>query len=68
MWEAELYRIKGRALSMQRFSKAEIESYYLKAIQIAPQQEAKSLELRAAISLFTLWQDTENENQARETL
>jgi hypothetical protein len=34
----------------------EVEGYFLKAINIAHQQQAKSLELRATVSLARLWQ------------
>jgi hypothetical protein len=34
----------------------EAEGYFLKAIDIARQQQAKSLELRATMSLARLWQ------------
>lgn len=34
----------------------EAEAYFLKAIEIARQQQARSLELRATISLSRLWQ------------
>ena len=37
-------------------SQAEVEEYFLKAIVIARKQQAKSLELRATMSLARLWQ------------
>src|SRR5262249_49418394 len=36
-------------------TQAEAETYFLKAIDIARQQQAKSLELRAVMSLSRLW-------------
>jgi predicted ATPase len=67
--EAELYRVKGELL-IQAEAKAEeeIENYYLKAIEVACQQEAKSLELRAVMSLSRLWQKQGKKNEARQML
>jgi predicted ATPase len=55
--EAELYRLKGELLLQQDVSdKQEAESCLRQALDIARQQQAKSLELRAAMSLAHLWQ------------
>ncbi|HXF64684.1 MAG TPA: AAA family ATPase [Caldilineaceae bacterium] len=54
--EAEIWRLRGEVCAMQGESAEIIEGYYLRAIAIAQQQEAKSLELRAAVSLARLWQ------------
>jgi DNA-binding winged helix-turn-helix (wHTH) protein/tetratricopeptide (TPR) repeat protein len=53
-YDAELWRLKGELLKMQDKS-AEAECYFQKAIEIARQQAAKSLELRASTSLARLW-------------
>ena len=56
MFEAELHRIIGDVLlSVQRQGEAEVE--FTRAIAIARQQQAKSWELRAAMSLARLWRD-----------
>jgi predicted ATPase len=56
-WEAELHRLKGELLLARSAEKhAEAETCFRQALEIARQQQAKSLELRAAISLSRLWQ------------
>jgi predicted ATPase len=62
-WEAEMYRLKGE-LSLQ--AKAEI--WFWKAIEVARQQSAKSLELRAIVSLARLWQGQGKITEARQLL
>jgi predicted ATPase len=47
---------------------AEAEACFLKAIEIAQRQQAKSLELRAATSLARLWQQQGKDAEARELL
>jgi predicted ATPase len=67
MFEAELHRIVGDALlSMQRKGEAEVE--FTRALAIARQQQAKSWELRAAMSLARLWRDQGKVSEARELL
>ena len=46
----------------------EAEGYFLKAIEIALQQQAKSLELRAATNLARLWQQQGKQNEAHALL
>ena len=48
--------------------KKEAEEYFLKAIEIARRQQAKSLELRAVISLSRLWQKQGKRKEAHEML
>jgi predicted ATPase len=56
-YEAELYRLRGDALVKERVvSLSEAESCFHRAIEIARQQQAKSFELRAVVSLARLWQ------------
>jgi predicted ATPase len=72
-WEAELYRLKGQ-LTLQpqgnsHESKVEkAQECFLKAIEIARKQQAKSLELRAAMSLARLWQQQGNQKEAHDLL
>jgi predicted ATPase len=46
----------------------EVEGYFLKAIDIARKQEAKSLELRATMSLARLWQSQGKHAEAHQML
>jgi len=55
-YEAELYRLKGELLLQQDDpDEPEAESCLRQAVDVARQQQAKSLELRAAVSLSRLW-------------
>jgi predicted ATPase len=55
--EAELYRLKGELLlGVSADNSAEAETCFHQALEIARRQQAKSLELRAAMSLGRLWQ------------
>jgi predicted ATPase len=49
-------------------AEAEAEACFLKAIEIAQRQQAKSLELRATISLARLWQQQGKQHVARSML
>jgi predicted ATPase len=46
----------------------EAEACFLKAVEIARKQQAKSLELRATVSLARLWQQQGKHHEARDTL
>ena len=48
--------------------KEDAEPHFLKALEIARHQEAKSLELRAATSLARLWQQQGKTTEARDLL
>jgi predicted ATPase len=80
VYEAELYRLKGE-LSLQsrqvktsqdkstvRSPESEAEECFLQAIEIAQRQQAKSLELRAVMSLSRLWQQQGKKEEARQML
>jgi DNA-binding SARP family transcriptional activator len=54
--EAEIYRYQGELRLMQGAPTPEVEALLLRGLAVARQQEAKSLELRAALSLARLWQ------------
>jgi predicted ATPase len=59
-WEAELLRLKGMLLAHLAPRVAgppEVEACYREAMAVARRQQARSLELRAAISLARLWRD-----------
>jgi predicted ATPase len=56
-WEAEIHRLRGVLLLRQTGTQqAEAEACFQRALNVARRQEAKSLELRAAMSLTRLWQ------------
>ena len=57
VYEAEVYRLKGELLLQQSAAQQrEAEECFQQALDIARGQQAKSLELRAAMSLARLWQ------------
>jgi predicted ATPase len=69
--EAELYRLKGELLLAQtgkRCKVREAEECFRQALDIARQQQAKSLELRAAMSLSRLWQQQGRRVEASQIL
>jgi predicted ATPase len=67
-FEAELHRLKGELLWMQGADEQEVEAQFLCALTIAQQQEAKSLELRTAMSLARLWQQQGKCQRAHDLL
>ena len=68
-WEADLHRIAGEvALKSPEPDAAKAGAYFERALAVARQQQAKSLELRAAMSLARLWRDQGKRQQARELL
>jgi DNA-binding SARP family transcriptional activator/predicted ATPase len=54
-WNAELHRLRGELLLMHGADASDVEAAMLRAIEIARAQQARSLELRATISLVRLW-------------
>src|SRR5215471_4000551 len=72
-YESELHRLKGELILKTNdgeFSSlsAQAEAAFQSAIQVSRRQTAKSLELRAALSLARLWQRQGEPVQAREML
>jgi class 3 adenylate cyclase/predicted ATPase len=68
-WEAELQRQRALILLALDPSRAgEAEVYLQKSIEVAREQSARSLELRAATSLAELWQTQERREEARALL
>jgi predicted ATPase len=67
-FEAELYRLKARALLMRGASDAEAEALLQQALQTARSQQARSLELRATTDLTRLWSNQGKRVEARELL
>ncbi|MCV7120541.1 AAA family ATPase [Mycobacterium nebraskense] len=69
LYEAEAYRIRGELLLKQHVpDTAEAEQCFERGLQVARQQQAKSWELRAAMSLSRLWQQQGRRDDARELL
>jgi predicted ATPase len=67
--EAEVHRIAGEtALISPARDAARAEAYFEQALAVARQQQAKSWELRAAMSMARLWRDQGKRLQARELL
>jgi predicted ATPase len=56
-WEAEVYRLQGvLLLQRSRADAGQAEACFQQALDVARRQQAKALELRAALSLARLWQ------------
>lgn len=66
--EAELYELKGKLLWHAGNRPADAEACLHHALTIARRQQAKSLELRAAMSLCRLWQRQGRCEDARQLL
>src|SRR4029434_7802994 len=67
-WTAELYRLQGELLTLASEYYAEAEDCFPQALEVARRQQAKSWELRAAMSLARLWQRQGKRAAARELL
>jgi predicted ATPase len=68
-FEAEVNRIAGEiALKSPEHDAAKAEENFERALAVARQQQTKSFELRAAMSLARLWRDQGKVQQARELL
>jgi predicted ATPase len=67
--EAEVHRMAGEiTLLAPEPDAAKAETYFDSTLAVARQQQAKSWELRAAMSLARLWRDQGKVQQARELL
>jgi predicted ATPase len=68
-WKAELYRLKGELLLRLPLPDIPQATACLhQALDMARSQQAKALELRAALSLSRLWQQQGQRDQARQLL
>ena len=68
-WEAEVCRLRGVLLLRQSGTQPEeAEAWLQRALDVARRQEAKSLELRAAMSLSRLWQQQGKQAEAHALL
>jgi class 3 adenylate cyclase/tetratricopeptide (TPR) repeat protein len=64
-WEAELFRLHGDFLLADKASEGTVVEQYQKALDIARRQDAKSLQLRALMSLVRLRNDADDRAQLR---
>jgi predicted ATPase len=68
-YEAEMYRLKGELLlALTAENHAEAVSCFHHALAVARRQQAKSLELRTAMSLARLWQQQGKRAEAHKLL
>ncbi|MDD2915531.1 MAG: BTAD domain-containing putative transcriptional regulator [Gallionella sp.] len=68
-FNAELHRLKGECLlALAPSSAAQAEACFDQALAVSRQQQAKSLELRAAMSMARLWQRQGKQNAAQRLL
>ena len=78
VWEAELHRLKGELVLQARRQSpgpgdglahaAEAEACLHQALAVAHRQQARALELRAAMSLARLWQQQGKRAEAHQLL
>jgi predicted ATPase len=70
VWEAELYRLQGELLRLgkEEQERGRVEECFHQALDVARRQQAKALELRAAMSLARLWQRQGKQAEARDLL
>jgi predicted ATPase len=62
------FQVQESPKSEVRSPESEAEECFLRAIEIARQQQAKSLELRVVVSLSRLWQSQGKKDEARQML
>ena len=68
-WQAEIHRLQGEwHLQQTTPNFPGVERYFQQALDVARQQQAKSLELRAATSYAHLWQNQGKRQQAYDLL
>jgi predicted ATPase len=65
---AEAYRLQGELLRQTVLDATQVEACFHQALTIARRQQAKSWELRAAMSLSRLWQQQGKRAEARDLL
>jgi predicted ATPase len=68
-WEAGIHRTAGEiALKSPNPDTVQAEAYFERALMVAHKQQAKSWELRAAMSMARLWRDQGRRDAARDLL
>jgi class 3 adenylate cyclase/predicted ATPase len=69
LYSAEVHRVAGTlVLKSTEVDAAKAEAYFQRSLSVARQQQAKSWELRAAMSMARLWRDQGKRDEARELL
>jgi predicted ATPase len=68
VWEAEVNRIASEVALKSEQDGAKGEAYFKRALSVARAQQAKSWELRAAMSMARLWRDQGKRDEACELL
>jgi predicted ATPase len=68
-WEAEVYRLQGALLlQLPLPDVGQAEGCFQQALDVARRQQAKALELRAALCLSRLWQQQGKQEAAQQVL
>ncbi len=68
-YEAEVLRVAGEiAMMSPERDTAKAEMFFDRALAVARQQQARSWELRAAMSMAKLWRDQGQRDKARDLL
>ncbi len=67
-WDAEIHRLRGELLLLRGADTSDVEAALLRAIEIARSQQARSLELRATMSLARLWSTQNRSSEAKSRL
>jgi predicted ATPase len=68
-WEAEVYRVAGEiALASPKRDVAKGAAYFERSLAVARQPQAKSWELRSAMSMARLWCNQGKRDRARNLL
>ncbi len=67
-WDAELHRLRGELLLMHGADASDAEAALLRSIEVARSQQARSLELRATMSLTRLWIAQHRSDEAKRRL
>jgi predicted ATPase len=69
LYEAEIHRMAGEiALQSPERDQAKAQAHFERALAVARHQQAKSWELRAAMSMARLWRDQGKREEAHELL
>jgi len=69
IWESEVNRVAGEiTLLSQPLEAGKAEQHFTDALAVARKQQAKSWELRAAMSMARLWRDQGKRQQAHDLL
>ena len=67
-YEAEVHRLRGQLLLKKGEADSNTENCFQQALEVSRRQQAKSLELRAAMSMSRLWQKQSKQKEAHKLL